>query len=124
MTGAQAGKNAFENNELLILPALIPVPGLPLSSGDKVAQDANKNIVSYLDKAFKGYATEEGTPAMTDGPSVVEARDEAAKSRDSNVAKHLTDEQKKELSGPGSGTGTLPPPENDTKNRKRKKSIN
>jgi len=107
---------------LLILPAPIPVPGLPLSSGDKVAQDANKNIVSYLDKAFKGYATEEGTPAMTDGPSVVEARDEAAKSRDSNVAKHLTDEQKKELSGPRSGTGT-PPPENDTENWKRKKSI-
>lgn len=88
VTAAQAGKTALENNNLLLpRPAPVPVPGLPLSPGDKVVQDANNNIASNLDKALKGAGTEEDTPPITDGPSIVEARDEAGKSRDPNVAK-------------------------------------
>jgi len=87
VAGAQAGKNALENNNLLLpRPVLVPVPGLPLSPGDKVVQDANNKIASELDKTLKGSGTEADTPPITDGRAIVEARDEAAKSRDPNVA--------------------------------------
>uniref|UniRef100_UPI0036F25431 hemagglutinin repeat-containing protein n=1 Tax=Enterobacter agglomerans TaxID=549 RepID=UPI0036F25431 len=87
VAGAQAGKNALENNNLLLpRPMLVPVPGLPLSPGDKVVQDANNKIASELDKTLKGSGTEADTPPITDGRAIVEARDEAAKSRDPNVA--------------------------------------
>ncbi len=65
---------------------LVPVPGLPLSPGDKVVQDANNKIASELDKTLKGSGTEADTPPITDGRAIVEARDEAAKSRDPHVA--------------------------------------
>ncbi|MCL9649476.1 VENN motif pre-toxin domain-containing protein [Pantoea agglomerans] len=87
VAGAQAGKNALENNNLLLpRPVLVPVPGLPLSPGDKVVQDANNKIASELDKTLKGSGTEADTPPMTDGRAIVEARNEAAKSRDPHVA--------------------------------------
>jgi len=105
VAGAQAGKTSLENNNLLLpRPVVVPVPGLPMSPGDKVVQDANNNIASELDKAVKGSETEADTPPITDGPSIVEARDEAAKTRDPNVAKDLTDAEKAELGGSGSGT--------------------
>ncbi|MFS7252086.1 hemagglutinin repeat-containing protein [Rahnella rivi] len=125
VAGAQAGKNALENNSLLLpRPVPVPVPGLPLSPGDKVVQDANNKMASELDKALKGSGTEEDTPPITDGQSIVDGRDEAAKSRDPNVAKDLTDAEKAELGGTGSGTGTPPPPENDPKQQSEKPSEN
>jgi hypothetical protein len=57
-----------------------------LSPGDKVVQDANNKIASELDKTLKGSGTEADTPPMTDGRAIVEARNEAAKSRDPHVA--------------------------------------
>ena len=75
----------------------VPVPGLPMSPGDKVVQNANNKIASELDTALKGSGTEADTLPITDGRAIVEARDEAAKSRDPNVAKDLTDAQKEEL---------------------------
>ncbi|MEI2264974.1 hypothetical protein MKZ79_06990 [Erwinia sp. CGal63] len=104
MTGAQAGKNALENNYLLTpRPVVVPVPGLALSPGDKVVQNANNNIASELDKALNGAGVEVNTPPITDGPSIVEARDEAARSRNSNMAlnQQHTDEA-------GSKTETVP----------------
>lgn len=70
-----------------MLSAPIPVPRLPLSPGDKVVQDANKNIASNLYKVLEGSGSEEDTPAITNGPSIVEARDEAGKSRDPNFGR-------------------------------------
>ena len=76
---------------------LVPVPGLPLSSRDKVVEDANNEITSELDKLLKGSETEADTPSMNDGRAIFEARDEAAKSNDPNVPKDLTDDEKAEL---------------------------
>ncbi|KAA5950907.1 filamentous hemagglutinin N-terminal domain-containing protein [Pantoea sp. Bo_2] len=121
VAGAQAGKNALENNSLLLpRPVPVPVPGLPLSPGDKVVLNANNKIASELDKTLKGSGTEADTPPITDGRAIVEARDEAAKSRDPNVAKDLTDAEKAELGGTGSGSVTPPPPENDPKQQNEK----
>ena len=61
-------------------------------------------MASELDKALKGSGTEEDTPPITDGQSIVDGRNEAAKSRDPNVAKDLTDAEKAEVGGTGSGT--------------------
>lgn len=125
VAGVQAGKNALENNSLLLpRPVPVPVPGLPLSPGDKVVQDANNKMASELDKALKGSGTEEDTPPITDGQSIVDGRDEAAKSRDPNVAKDLTDAEKAEVVGTGSGTGTPPPPENDPKQQSEQPAEN
>ncbi len=82
----------------------VPVPGLPMSPCDKVVQNANNKIASELDTALKGSGTEADTLPITDGRAIVEARDEAAKSRDPNVANDLTDAQKEELGGAGSGS--------------------
>ncbi|MEY8773410.1 VENN motif pre-toxin domain-containing protein, partial [Erwinia sp. ACCC 02193] len=88
VTGAQAGKNALENNNLLQPPRAtpVPVPGLPLSPGDKVVQNANNIIASELDKTLKRSGTEADTPPITDGRAIVEARDDTAKSRNPKVA--------------------------------------
>ena len=95
-----------------------------MSPGDKVVQDANNKMASELDKALKGSGTEEDTPPITDGQSFVDGRDEAAKSRDPNVAKDLTDAEKAEVGGTGSGTGTPPPPENDPKQQSEQPAEN
>jgi len=118
VAGAQAGKNALENNSLLLPgPVPVPVPGLPLSTGDKVVQDANNKMASELGKALKGSGTEEDTPPITDGQSIVDGRNEAAKSRDPNVAKDLTDAEKAEVGGTGSGTPGGWGPEDEEKAR-------
>ncbi|KAA5922182.1 Contact-dependent inhibition of growth factor CdiA, partial [Pantoea sp. VH_8] len=127
VAGAQAGKTSLENNNLLLpRPVVVPVPGLPMSPGDKVVQDANNNIASELDKAVKGSGTEADTPPITDGPSIVEARDEAAKTRDPNVAKALTDAEKTELGGSGSGTpgGWGPQDEENARSNKSNQNNN
>jgi len=104
VAGAQAGKNALENNNLLLpRPVLVPVPGLPMSPGDKVVQNANNKIASELDKALKGSGTEADTLPITDGRAIVEARDEAAKSRDPNVAQNQQHQD-----GAGNRTETVP----------------
>ena len=104
VAGAQAGKNALENNNLIQLrPVQVPVPGLPMSPGDKVVQNANNKIASELDKALKGSGTGAGTLPITDGRAIVEARDEAAKSRDPNVAHNQQHQD-----GAGNRTETVP----------------
>ncbi|MGC6390114.1 VENN motif pre-toxin domain-containing protein, partial [Ewingella sp. S1.OA.A_B6] len=126
VAGAQAGKNAAENNNLLLpRPVLVPVPGLPLSPGDKVVWDANNKMASELDKALKDSGTEDDTPSITDGQSIVDGRDEAAKSRDPNVAKDLTDAGKAELGGTGSGTpgGWGPEDEENARSGEQKTTV-
>lgn len=124
VAGAQAGKNSLENNSLLLpRPVPVPVPGLPLSPGDKVVQDANNKMASELDKALKGSGTEEDSPPITDGQSIVDGRDEAAKSRDPNVAKDLTDADKAELGGTGSPGGWEPEDEEKARSGEQKTTV-
>jgi len=74
-----------------------------MSPGDKVVQNANNKIASELDTALKGSGTEADTLPITDGRAIVEARDEAAKSRDPNVAQNQQHQD-----GAGNRTETVP----------------
>ncbi|WP_380181015.1 hypothetical protein [Kalamiella sp. sgz302252] len=67
---------------------MVPVPGLPLSPGDKVVQNANNNIASAFDKALNGAGIEVETPLVTDGLSIAGVRDKAARSRNSNMVQN------------------------------------
>ncbi len=81
-------------------------------------------MASELDKALKVSGTEEDTPPITDGQSIVDGRNEAAKSRDPNVAKDLTDAEKAEVGGTGSGTPGGWGPEDEEKARNSESSVN
>jgi len=67
---------------------VVPVPGLPLSPGDKVVQNANNNIASAFDKALNDAGIEVDTPPVTDGLSIAEVRDKATRSRNSNMVQN------------------------------------
>uniref|UniRef100_UPI001C2E4E28 VENN motif pre-toxin domain-containing protein n=1 Tax=Yersinia artesiana TaxID=2890315 RepID=UPI001C2E4E28 len=99
VAGAQVGKNAVENN-FLAVPAPVPPPvALPNTSvnggGGNEAWDAN------------------------DGSDPSKSREENA--RQPNVAKDLTDEDKAELGGAGSGTpgGWEPQDEENARNSEK-----
>lgn len=91
------------DNNTLVVPAPVPVLGVPVSPGDKVKQDADKKIATglqgavddaadWLDKATTcsfGRACSSDDTKQTDGPT---------------VGKDLTDTEKAELGGAGSGT--------------------
>lgn len=102
LAGAQTGKTVVENN-LLAIPAPVPVPGVPVGPGNEAKQDADKKIASglqgllddaldTLDKATQcsfGRACSSDDTEQTYGP---------------NVGKNLTNEEKAEFGGTGSGT--------------------
>ncbi|MGD8106433.1 VENN motif pre-toxin domain-containing protein [Pantoea sp. FN0302] len=102
ITGAQAGKNAVENN--FLLPAAPVVPVAPPAGGNGEVNPGNGCNGASVCVMTKPDGSVEETPPFTDGPSIVEARDEAAKARDPNVAKELSEAEKAELGGAGSGT--------------------
>ena len=97
LTGAQAGKNAVDNNTLLVVPVPPPPVALPNTSvngtGGNEAWDAD------------------------DGSDPSKSREENA--RQPNVPQDLTNEQKAELGGSGSGTpgGWEPQDEENARNQ-------
>jgi filamentous hemagglutinin len=118
VAGAQAGKNALENNNL-ILPAPVPVPGVPVGPGHQVKLDADKQIASGLDGALKdiGEAIDKATQCSFGRACSEDTGDNNA--NQPNIGKDLTDAEKTELGGAGSGTGT-PPSENDSNQQSNK----
>lgn len=126
VAGAQAGKNAVENNFLLSL--LAPPPPV---AGQTPQSEANAAIAQKLDAAVKEFGKDVVTQCLSGGDCPVAAQlailamqamigqDESGSNP--NIGKDLTDEQKKELGGSGSGTGTPPPPENDPNKSEEKK---
>ena len=94
----------------------MPVPGVPVGPGDKVKQDADKKIASglqgviddatdWLDKTTQcsfGRACSSDDSAQTEGP---------------NAGKNLTDAEKAELGGSGTGTPGGWGPEDEGKAR-------
>lgn len=96
LAGAQAGKNAVENN-FLAVPVPVPPP------------------VALPNTSINGAGGNEAWDA-DDGSDPSKSREENA--RQPNVAKDLTDEEKAEAGG--SGTGAPPPPENDPKQQNEK----
>ena len=117
VAGAQAGKNAVENNNL-ILPAPVPVPGVPVGPGDQVKQDADKQIASGLDAALKdiGEAIDKATQCSFGRACSEETGD--GSTGQPNTGKDLTDAEKAEIGGAGSGTpgGWEPQDEENARN--------
>lgn len=124
IAAAQAGKNAVENNALAV-PVPVPVPGVPVGPGDKVKQDADKNIASGLEGAIKdlGETLDKATQCSFGRAC---SSDDSGQESKPNVAGNMTDEEKAEYGGAGSGTGTPPPPENDSnqQNNKAEQKLN
>jgi filamentous hemagglutinin len=92
-----------ENNALALPAPPVPVPGLSVGPGDQVKQDADKTIASGLDGAIKGLgdAVDKATQCSFGRAC---SSEEGEKKSQPNAGKELTDEQKKELGGTGSGT--------------------
>ncbi|HDP0318175.1 TPA: hemagglutinin repeat-containing protein [Salmonella enterica subsp. enterica serovar Concord] len=113
--GASTGKNAVENNTLAV-PAPVPVPGVPVGPGDKVKQDADKNIASGLEGAIKdlGEALDKATQCSFGRAC---SSDDSAQTEGPNAGKNLTDAEKAELGGSGTGTPGGWGPDNEEKAR-------
>ena len=99
------------------------MPVAPSAGGNGELNPANGCNGAAVCVMTKPDGSVEDTPPITDGPSVVEARDEAAKPRDPNVPKDLTDAEKAELGGVGSGTPGGWEPQ-DEENARNNASIN
>lgn len=91
---------------------------VPVGPGDKVKQDADKNIASDLDGAIKdlGEALDKATQCSF---GRVCSSDDSEKQDQPNIGKDLTDAEKAELGGSGSGTpgGWEPQDEENARNQ-------
>ncbi len=115
IAGAQSGKTTVENNTLAV-PAPVPVPGVPVGPGDKVKQDADKNIASGLEGAIKDLseALDKATQCSFGRAC---SSDDSAQTEGPNAGKNLTDAEKAELGGGGTGTPGGWGPDNEEKAR-------
>ncbi|PRD13488.1 hemagglutinin repeat-containing protein [Pantoea coffeiphila] len=128
MAGAQAGQNELSNN----------MTGMGMLSQMLAQETLNSAAMA---EAGKGGANEQAALALTKKVkegldaaclqsascvlmAVVAAQNQSDSngSQNPNIGKDLTDEQKKELGGSGSGTGTPPPLENDPNKLEEKKA--
>ncbi|HAF2130399.1 TPA: hypothetical protein G9F27_004688 [Salmonella enterica] len=98
----------------------MPVPGVPVGPGDKVKQDADKNIASGLEGAIKdlGEALDKATQCSFGRAC---SSDDSAQTDGPNAGKNLTDEEKSEFGGSGSGTpgGWGPEDEENARNSEK-----
>nr|WP_255467577.1 MULTISPECIES: VENN motif pre-toxin domain-containing protein [unclassified Pantoea] len=103
LADAQAGKNAVENNALTIPAPPVPVPGVPVGPGDQIKQDADKKIASGLKGTIKdlGDALDKATQCSFGRACSSENGEEQ---NQPNIGKDLSDADKAELGGTGSGT--------------------
>ncbi|MGV7960722.1 VENN motif pre-toxin domain-containing protein [Photorhabdus tasmaniensis] len=99
-TGAQAGKNATDNNALAIPVTPPPVAGT--NTGEAV-NEANQTIASALDKKLKemGESIDKATQCSF---GRVCSSDYVDGENQPNISKDLTDSEKAELGGSGTGT--------------------
>ncbi|HFO0795977.1 VENN motif pre-toxin domain-containing protein [Enterobacter roggenkampii] len=107
VAAAQAGKTTVENNTLGIAP---PVP---VSPGDQVTKNANDKIALAVDDLFD--AVDKATQCSFGRACSSDDSDQGLKP---NVAGNMTDDEKAEYGGAGSGSPT--PPENDHEKQESK----
>lgn len=122
VAGAQSGKTTVENNALAI-----PVPPPPVAgtnTGDAV-NDANQTMASALDKKIKEMkdALDKATQCSFGRAC---SADDAEQAEGPNAGKNLTDAEKAELGGAGSGTpgGWGPEDEEKARNNEAHNSTN
>lgn len=114
VAAAQAGKTTVENNTLGIAPPVpVPVPGVPVSPGDQVTKNANDKIALAVDDLFD--AVDKATQCSFGRACSSDDSDQGLKP---NVAGNMTDDEKAEYGGAGSGSPT--PPENDHEKQESK----
>ena len=98
----------------------MPVPGVPVSPGDKVTQDANDKMASALDDLFD---TLDKATQCSFGRAC--STDDTEQSGGPNVSANLIDAEKAELGGAGSGTpgGWEPQDEDNARNSEQKTTV-
>ncbi|GAB7263870.1 hypothetical protein DZJ_04200 [Dickeya ananatis] len=111
----------MENNTLAV-PAPVPVPGVPVGPGDKVKQDADKNIASGLQGGIDGVADWlDKVTQCSFGRAC--SSDDAGQESKPNVAGSMTDKEKADLGGVGSGTPGGWGPEDEENSRNSDSSL-
>ncbi|AVX36790.1 VENN motif pre-toxin domain-containing protein [Yersinia massiliensis] len=129
VAGAQAGKNAVENNALLLLMA--PPPSV---AGQVPQSGANTVIAQKLDDAVKEFGREAVKQCLSGGDcplpvqvallAIQAMMGQGENGPNPNIGKDLTDEQKKELGGSGAGTpGGWGPQDEESARNKEQQSI-
>ena len=119
VAAAQAGKTTVENNTLGVAPPVpVPVPGVPVSPGDQVTKNANDKIASAMDDLFD--AVDKATQCSFGRAC---SSDDSNQESKPNVAGNMTDEEKAEYGGAGSGTPGGWGPEDEEKARAQQAQI-
>lgn len=91
----------------------MPVPGVPVNPGDQVTKNANDKITLAVDDLFD--AVDKATQCSFGRACSSDDSDQGLKP---NVAGNMTDDEKAEYGGAGSGSPT--PPENDHEKQESK----
>lgn len=116
ISGAQAGKNAVENNFLLTL--LAPPP--PIAGQSSPQTEANAAIAKKLEGVVKMFGEEQVRQCLTGGScppyvagallvvSMMADKGDDTNTSAPNIGKNLTKEEKKEIGGTGSSGGQEP----------------
>ncbi len=117
IAGAQAGKTVVENNSLAI--PITPPPVAGNNTGDAV-NDANKTMASALDKQLKEIKNTLDKATQCSFGRACSA-DDAEQTEGPNAGKNLTDTEKAEFGGAGSGTpgGWEPQDEENARNSQK-----
>jgi len=117
IAGAQAGKTVVENNSLAI--PITPPPVAGNNTGDAV-NDANKTMASALDKQLKEIKNTLDKATQCSFGRACSA-DDAEHTEGPNAGKNLTDTEKAEFGGAGSGTpgGWEPQDEENARNSQK-----
>ncbi|HBU96079.1 MAG TPA: hypothetical protein DEF22_18405, partial [Leclercia adecarboxylata] len=117
IAGAQAGKAVVENNALAI--PITPPPVAGNNTGDAV-NDANKTMASALDKQLKEIKNTLDKATQCSFGRACSA-DDAEQTEGPNAGKNLTDTEKAEFGGAGSGTpgGWEPQDEENARNSQK-----
>ncbi|MCU6307032.1 hypothetical protein [Enterobacter quasiroggenkampii] len=108
-----------ENNTLGIAPPVpVPVPGVPVNPGDQVTKNANDKITLAVDDLFD--AVDKATQCSFGRACSSDDSDQGLKP---NVAGNMTDDEKAEYGGAGSGTPGGWGPEDEEKARAQQAQI-
>ena len=118
-TASETAKVEVENNTLGVAPPVpVPVPGVPVSPGDQVTKNANDKIASAVDDLFD--AVDKATQCSFGRACSSDDSDQGLKP---NVAGNMTDDEKAEYGGAGSGTPGGWGPEDEEKARAQQAQI-
>ncbi|QGW88571.1 hypothetical protein EAAEB30_18455 [Enterobacter asburiae] len=119
---SETAKVEVENNSLGVAPPVpVPVPGVPVSPGDQVTKNANDKIASAVDDLFD--AVDKATQCSFGRAC---SSDDSNQESKPNVAGNMTDNEKAEYGGAGSGTpgGWEPQDEENARNNEAHSSTN